>query len=388
MKRVRKTLKKYFIPHEENDHKPHILRVQSVVFVLAIALVLELFFWFGVTQLEPNSQLFGIIITNSLIDGTNKNRAADNLAPLQVSPLLQTAAQEKADDMATNGYFAHTSPAGLTPWYWFDKVGYQYIAAGENLAVDFSDSQDVTNAWMNSPEHRANILNGSYTQIGMATAQGTYNGHPTIFVVELFGTPVPAISENPFALLNSAAAAGGATPSANATGNSATQGNTVAKPAAKPVAKPIVRPVTKLAIKPMPTSIGAIAITMPVATTTQSLSNSTQTAASVKGASIEMLPEANATQTVASATAAGRLNGGGNNQLSNIIQNSAANPRRLVDTIYLAVIILFALALALNVFIKIRIQHPQLILGGMLVVLVVGLLVVLNVHLFAGAVVL
>ena len=48
--------------------------------------------------------------------------------------------------------------------------------AGENLAVNFSDSQDVTNAWMNSPEHRANILNGDFTQIGIATAQGTYKG--------------------------------------------------------------------------------------------------------------------------------------------------------------------------------------------------------------------
>ena len=376
MKRVRKTLKKYFIPHEENDHKPHILRAQSVAFVLLVAFAMELFFWFGVRQLEPNSQLFGIIVTNSLIDGTNQSRTANNLAPLQVSPLLQTAAQEKADDMATNGYFAHTSPAGLTPWYWFDKVGYQYISAGENLAVDFSDSKDVTTAWMNSPEHRANILNGNYTQIGMATAQGTYNGHPTIYVVEFFGTPVPAISENPFALLNSAAASAG-------TGLSQTQtvtGNTVTttvittkttntKPITKPVTKPVVKPISSGAN----ITKGNATTTNTTTTTgiTKPISNSTQTVASVKGASIEVLPVATTS-----------------NQLSNAIQQSAANPRRLIDTIYLAIIALFALSLILNFFIKIRIQHPQIIFGGMLVVLVVGLLIVLNVHMFAGAVIL
>jgi len=88
--------------------------------------------------------------------------------------------------MAANSYFAHTSPSGVTPWDWFEKVGYQFSYAGENLAVDFSNSQDVTNAWMNSPEHRSNIMNSNFTQIGMATAQGTLNGQPATFVAEEF----------------------------------------------------------------------------------------------------------------------------------------------------------------------------------------------------------
>ena len=119
---------------------------------------------------------------------------------------------DKANDMVANNYFAHTSPSGLTPWYWFEQVGYGFTYAGENLAVNFSDSQDVTNAWMNSAEHRANILNANFTQIGIATATGTYNGAPATYVVEDFGTPVPPPPPaEPIAFVNSAAAEGNAT---------------------------------------------------------------------------------------------------------------------------------------------------------------------------------
>jgi hypothetical protein len=104
--------------------------------------------------------------------------------------LLEAAARAKAEDMAAKSYFAHTSPEGRTPWYWLDLVGYKYAYAGENLAVDFDDSTDVTNAWMNSPGHRANIMSERYTEIGIATARGSFEGHPTVFVVQFFGRPV------------------------------------------------------------------------------------------------------------------------------------------------------------------------------------------------------
>jgi hypothetical protein len=93
--------------------------------------------------------------------------------------------------MATKGYFSHTSPEGLSPWHWFDTVGYKFMYAGENLAINFSESTDVEQAWMNSPGHRANILNERFTEIGIATAQGTYQGQPTIFVAQMFGKPLP-----------------------------------------------------------------------------------------------------------------------------------------------------------------------------------------------------
>lgn len=132
---------------------------------------------------------FASVVNAVLVDLTNTDRAAYNLGGLTVNPLLQKAAQAKADDMAAKSYFAHKSPEGLDSWHWFKQAGYDFQHAGENLAVDFSDSADVERAWMNSPTHRENILNGKYTEIGIATAAGYHNGRPTTFVVQMFGTP-------------------------------------------------------------------------------------------------------------------------------------------------------------------------------------------------------
>jgi hypothetical protein len=129
------------------------------------------------------------VVSSVIADLTNGDRAANDLSMLKVNPVLVAAAQAKADDMAAKGYFAHTSPDGTDPWHWFEKVGYKYAYAGENLAIDFSDSGDVERAWMNSPTHRENILNAKFTEIGVATAVGMYQGRMTTFVVQAFGTP-------------------------------------------------------------------------------------------------------------------------------------------------------------------------------------------------------
>jgi len=132
------------------------------------------------------------VISSAIFDLTNTDRKLNNLQELTLDPTLTAVAQAKANDMAAKGYFAHTSPEGKSPWYWFKEVGYQFSYAGENLAIDFSDSADVERAWMNSPTHRANILNDHFTQIGVALAVGNYNGHQTTYVVQEFGTPAKA----------------------------------------------------------------------------------------------------------------------------------------------------------------------------------------------------
>jgi hypothetical protein len=186
--------KKHFIPHEKNNHRPHLLRDYSIRNVLGILILLEMF-----TFLIPfayNNNTIGnlaAVLPAILSDLTNTNRAQQNLPVLTVSPLLTEAAQLKANDMATYGYFAHTSPAGKSPWYWLEQVGYNYQYAGENLAVNFSDSQDVVNAWMASPTHRANIVKGNYTEVGTAVASGIYQGQVTTFVVQDYANPMPAI---------------------------------------------------------------------------------------------------------------------------------------------------------------------------------------------------
>jgi hypothetical protein len=140
---------------------------------------------------------FASVINSVLVDLTNTDRAAYNLGGLTVNQKLVEAAQAKANDMANKSYFAHTSPEGIDSWHWFKEVGYDFQSAGENLAVDFSDSADVQRAWMNSPSHRDNILNGKYTEVGIATASGIYQGHPTVFVVTMFGTPRKVAASSP-----------------------------------------------------------------------------------------------------------------------------------------------------------------------------------------------
>ena len=361
MKKAMGKFKDYFIPHEGNEHRPHALRPNAVAFIVVVALVAESAFVFGAKYIIPNSKLFGIVEANALIQETNQQRETNALPALQESPALDEAAQEKANDMATKGYFAHTSPQGLTPWYWFENVGYSFSYAGENLAVNFSDSQDVTNAWMNSPEHRANILSSDFMQIGMATAQGTFDGQPATYVVEEFGTP----AATPIAFIDAAAAASVPT----------TEPMPVA-PAATPASASASG--TKTASAPKK-SVPAVPAGTPVVPTIVAMQNSEnsssiQSFVAVKGASVSAT-QPSAPTTVPSAPTA---NASQPATESNFIQTLFSNPRSLANDFYYFLIFIFLVALTLNVFVNIRVQYPRLIMGGLLVIVVAGLCVMLN----------
>jgi len=160
----------------------------SILSILIISLVVLAQFHQYIF-LKINHGLSGSVINSVVVDMTNQERTSLGLGELKVNDALAKAAQAKADDMAKKGYFAHQSPDGKTPWYWIDQTGYTYKAAGENLAVNFDYSKDVVNAWMNSPTHRANIVKAKYQEIGIGIAEGFYLGRPTVFVVQMFGTP-------------------------------------------------------------------------------------------------------------------------------------------------------------------------------------------------------
>ena len=147
---------------------------------------------------QSSDWLVGTILPAVVVDLTNEERADEAAVPLVRNSLLDEAARLKAEHMAKNSYFAHHSPDGVSPWYWFERVGYTYAHAGENLAIHFTDSSAVVEAWMQSPTHRANIVNNNYTEIGVGTAKGTYDGFSTVFVVQLFGTPAaPVVAPAP-----------------------------------------------------------------------------------------------------------------------------------------------------------------------------------------------
>lgn len=169
------------------------------VFAATAALVVCLFAGAGLLDRylkESGSPYVAAVISAVLVELANDDREAQALHELTVNPKLVAAAQAKADDMAAKGYFAHETPDGYNSWHWFKQVGYRYLYAGENLAVNFNESSDVEKAWMASPTHRDNILNGNYTEIGIATAKGTYKGRDAIFAVQMFGTPSAAEVES------------------------------------------------------------------------------------------------------------------------------------------------------------------------------------------------
>ena len=141
---------------------------------------------------QSSEYLVSTVLPAVVVDLTNDERDDSSRNPLVRNSILDNAATLKAQHMAENEYFSHYSPDGVSPWYWFDEAGYVYAHAGENLAIHFTDSSEVVDAWMDSPTHRQNIVNGLYTEIGVGTAKGEFDGHKTVYVVQLFGTPAIA----------------------------------------------------------------------------------------------------------------------------------------------------------------------------------------------------
>jgi hypothetical protein len=177
---------KTFIPSKKNDYQPLILRSKNL-FILAILLLVAKFMLFSWFFYYPKTSEFAVVTSAKLIELTNNERIANGLKPLKINENLSQAAEGKAQDMLINAYFAHTSPTGITPWYWLERNNYNYVAAGENLAKDFTDSEYVHKAWMKSPSHKANIMNENYQEIGIAVVEGEINGKKTLLAVQFFG---------------------------------------------------------------------------------------------------------------------------------------------------------------------------------------------------------
>jgi uncharacterized protein YkwD len=141
------------------------------------------------------------LTVQGVIEHTNYQRAINGGLPALTENLfLDRDAQLKLDDMFNKQYFEHVSPSGVGPADLAATVGYQYVVVGENLALgDFEGDAGVVTAWMNSPGHRANILNTHYQEIGVAVGQGVYEGRKTWLAVQSFGMPIsacPAIDAN------------------------------------------------------------------------------------------------------------------------------------------------------------------------------------------------
>ena len=112
---------------------------------------------------------------NEVIRLVNEIRRSNGLKPLTANWELSRVARYKSEDMSNNRYFSHTSPTYGTPFQMIKAFGLSYRSAGENIAYGYGTPAAVVNGWMNSSGHRANILNASYTQIGVGyCADGNY----------------------------------------------------------------------------------------------------------------------------------------------------------------------------------------------------------------------
>ncbi len=180
-------VKLIFIPCKENGYRPKFLDGQVLFYYAILILVLKIsilpfFFYF------PKSIFFAEITKDALIQFSNSARQSLKLPPLKENSTLNQVAYWKAVDMLAKDYFSHQTPEGNWVWDWLKKVGYNYKLAGENLAIGFLDSEEVHQAWLNSPSHRSNILNPKYQEIGIAVLKGEFEGSETTVVVQLFGS--------------------------------------------------------------------------------------------------------------------------------------------------------------------------------------------------------
>lgn len=107
---------------------------------------------------------------DTLLADTNAARAANSDKPLKLNSYLSQAAQAKAHDMASRNYWSHNTPDGNPPWIFVDAQGYHYQKLGENLATGFSNAQTTINGWMASTEHRRNMLDKAYSDVGFGYA--------------------------------------------------------------------------------------------------------------------------------------------------------------------------------------------------------------------------
>ncbi len=125
-----------------------------------------------------------------VIEQTNQERAQYGKVILQENAELNQMALLKVQDMFANQYFEHISPLGKGPADLAKQIGYAYISVGENLALgNYKDDAELVDAWMNSPGHRANILNSKFTEIGVAVMKGKFEGKTTWLAVQEFGRP-------------------------------------------------------------------------------------------------------------------------------------------------------------------------------------------------------
>lgn len=195
-------LKHGFIPHKGNGYHPHVLRSHHLIGHAAIFSAIKVGVVLFATLIPNEAFLAPNILSEQaarIIALTNNLRVEQGLKPLATTQLLVDSAQYRADDMGEKEYFSHASPDGKRLGAFLTQSGYQYRAAGENLAMGFSDADGAMNGWMKSPTHYANLVDGEFEDIGVGVRGGIYQGKPTVYLAQHFGVASKAEAPAPVA---------------------------------------------------------------------------------------------------------------------------------------------------------------------------------------------
>jgi hypothetical protein len=352
VKKLKENLKHFFVPHEGNNYKARVFHEATLSIFFAIVLVT---FIGGIAQKVTltSTNFLANVYSGVLVDLTNEERLHNALGQLTVSPVLENAAQMKAEDMAAKGYFAHYGPDGSTPWDWMKKAGYNYADAGENLAIDFTDSNDVDEAWMNSPTHRANILNSKFTEIGIATIKGSYQGRNTIYVVQMFGRPLKTTNTS-LATSISTVPIGQLSNTPQSTGTPTVKGiETVPTP--KPVIAATPKPKVTSPVVSKPIVISNTSSSFVNATTEETFVSTENTSTPVVAGPVQ------------NNDSPGPIEG---SWLMNLLKEIATNPDKTLDTIYFAIAFVIIIGLLGMIKKDIQVHHLQHAFGGVLLIVI------------------
>ncbi len=185
----------FLFPREKNNHRAHILHPFSLFLFVGVFSILQILVSFNPSFI-PRALGTTIISPQNIIELANKKRAELGLTELRIDPTLSKSAETKGADMIARNYWAHNAPDGTEPWHFFKEAGYSYRFAGENLARDFTNPQDVIDAWIASPTHKENLFSTKYQEIGVAVIEGNLKGKDTVLVIQHFGTK---LTESPIA---------------------------------------------------------------------------------------------------------------------------------------------------------------------------------------------
>lgn len=171
----------------KNKNRPSWQRKFKKIYASTVLLLLV-----GVFLL-PQLAYASAINDENIIEITNQVRSTEGLDSLSANQLLSKAAYDKADAIFKEQAFKHDLENKKFS-SWVKEAGYEYESVGENLAIDFVSSEGAMEAWLKSPSHKKNILNPKFEEIGVAVKTDSFEGHKSLLIVQIFGTPADSKS--------------------------------------------------------------------------------------------------------------------------------------------------------------------------------------------------